>query len=161
MITCTDKPSYSAKGRRAESYQDLLIDLNRVKPEQPDDREWVGSSDHTLIMYVIKDTKVMKARKRISKTTLAKKWNKEEVAECYSQTLGNLVDTIKSTKTELTQDAYECARKVIVEPWELIVRRRPNIRTPHWNFNLNNRWKEMRKARNRANRSRLRVDWEI
>lgn len=121
---------------------------------------WEGSSDHTLIMHNIKDRNMKKARKMVSKKILTNKCNKEEVAEHYAQLLEEIASNIRSKNLERAQDVFELARDVIAEPWERIARRRSNTKTPHWNFHLNSRWRDMRKARMRANKSGLRIDMD-
>lgn len=77
------------------------------------------------------------------------------------QRLGNLAEIIRKRRPESAQEVYETTRKIVIAPWEETVSRRPNIRTPHWNFNLEKIWKSMRRAGNRATRSGLIIDWEI
>lgn len=48
-----------------------------------------------------------------------------------------------------------------MKPWIKISELKPNTRTPHWNFNLSNIWGSMMKAREKAMKSGLTVDWEI
>lgn len=89
------------------------------------------------------------------------KRNKEEVAERYRHSLPHIIETIKETSIEKSQDAYDLVTDKVLEQWHQIMRRRPNMRTPHWNTSLEYRWKKMMKARSRAKRSNIRIDWEI
>lgn len=160
-VTSTRKPSYRAIGRVEKSYSDLMLGKEKVETTQPEGGSWVDSLDHTAILYKLKEVCAKRGILIISKTVLANRRNREEVAKAYGVLLGALSVEIRKAKHEEAQVSYEHLRKTVVAPWEHIMRRRPRTRTPHWNFNLDHRWKLMRKARVRANRSGLQTDWDI
>lgn len=92
---------------------------------------------------------------------LANPRNKEKVAESYILILGAIAEHIENATKEEELSTFERIREEIVGPWEHIRRRRPRTITLHWNYELWNLWRHMRKDRERENRSGLTVDWEI
>lgn len=50
--------------------------------------------------------------------------------------------------------------KIITQPWREMTERKPGTKSPHWNASLNGKWLEMKKARKRALKSKLTIDWE-
>lgn len=71
------------------------------------------------------------------------------------------MEKIKNADKSDAQTIFDMARETFVEAWLQIIRKIPCTKTPHWNFNLQSLWREMRKARSRATRLDLKVDWMI
>lgn len=101
----TEKLTYTARGRPGKSHLELLVDNEIAEEKQPDNGEWVESSDHTVILYKINEVNVRRGRMRISKTMLSNKRNKEEVSERYRHSLPEALEFVKRTQPGNEQDA--------------------------------------------------------
>lgn len=82
-VSAPPHPSYYAKGRNGSSKPDLLVDIEKENISQPRSEIWNGTSDHTPILYEVRNTNLKASRKRVSKTMLH---NLRNVAEAREST---------------------------------------------------------------------------
>lgn len=159
-ITLTELPSFIVRGGGGNRKPYVLIDSTRVEVTQPRDEDWNEALDHTPILYVI-DLNLRKCRNRIPKTTMINKRNRDEVGEVYRDEIHKIMEKIKEEDERTARRIYKEASLLLTEPWKRIVKRRPESKSPHWNFDLARRWNEMRKEREKAKKSKLEIDWKI
>lgn len=80
-VTVPPHPSYTSKGRAGSSKPDLLLDLEEAHTSQPHEENWAGSSDHTQIVYTLRNTNLNAGKRRVSKTMLNNRKNRAEAQE--------------------------------------------------------------------------------
>lgn len=62
------------------------MDLERAEVSQPRDEKWDGASDHTPLMYKVKDVGIKWGKRRVAKTMLNNRRNKlEEKSTSYGR----------------------------------------------------------------------------
>lgn len=160
-LTEPPKPSYVEKGMKGASKPNLLLDNKGAVVSQLADEGWDNSSDHSPVPYELAAAEVKKGRKRITKEILANPRNKNEAAEHYGSPLPKLIAEIKESHPEEAQHMFEKVEESITQPWREMLKRSQLTRRPHWNIKLELMWQKMKKARRRAKRSQLTIDWEL
>lgn len=65
---------------------------------------------------------------------------------------------MRSTDGTNVQEVFQEVTKAIIRPWVEMIKRKPEMRSPHWNTKLHTLWKAMQKARRAAKRSGLDAD---
>lgn len=107
------------------------MDLERAQVQQPSDNKWNNWSDHTPIVYKVKDVNIKRVKIRVSKPMLTKMRNREEAGECYRENILELTKKVKhATEAELREIFKEIAG-TITKPWKSMIDRRPEARSPH------------------------------
>lgn len=160
-VTPPRSASYKARGRDGESTPNLLVGLEAAEVTQPKDRVWNDSSDHTPILYTVKNVSIKVGKRRISKTMLCNQRNREEAGKWYREKTPELTKKVKAVGSEGAQAIYKEVTIFITEPWVRMTERKPATRSPHWNSGLQMRWEDLRKARMRASKSGLDTDREL
>lgn len=91
-ILTSPRPSFQAKGRAGQSSADLLPDIEQDTTSQPRDESWEGASDHTSILYEVRNANLKVGKRRVSKSMLHNMRNREEAGERYIQVIPWLVE---------------------------------------------------------------------
>lgn len=86
--------------------------------------------------------------------------NVEEAGEHYGSSLPDIIKKFKKGKKSTAQYIFKEVTKFLLHPCTDMVHRKPKIRPPHCNVKLHQRWSSMKRARRRAARAVLEVDWE-
>lgn len=75
--------------------------------------------------------------KRTSKKMLNNVKNIEEAEEFYRQLIPEIIERVKTADETAVHGIFDKVAKILGEPWNRIVQRKPLERSPHWNSNLN------------------------
>lgn len=142
-----------------ERKQDLLLDLKKAVVTRPTDRRWDNSSDHTPILYKVKDINIKPGGCRISKSMLKNRNNIKEAGKHYRQYMPVLIERVRLTSAGSVEDIFKEVARSITEPWTDMAQMRPKNRSPHFNLRLDKECGVMR-ARKRAIKSNIDVYWE-
>lgn len=113
-----------------------MLDLKKAKVTQPSSEKWEESSDHTPLLYKVRNANLKQGKLRISKEMLSNQRNSEEAGEFYRQESTGMTTKIKQADNRTAEGILKEVSRLIEKPWSRMVQRKPKNRSPHWNKRL-------------------------
>lgn len=104
-ISVPPEPSYRTNGRQGHSNPDLMLDWEQVGKTKSRSDIWSWSSDHTPLLYIVRNAKLIVDNRRVSKAMIHNLRNLEEAGEWYRRTIPPLLEIIKQVQNETAQEA--------------------------------------------------------